>query len=107
MIIFGLIILGSELNIAQVISRISFMHSYIGRALLDIFVATICSSYLGSTGLNVISVVLTVSLFAVGLMYLCFHFTGVQLIIPPEILNPPEKKADANNSNNNNNLDNS
>lgn len=75
------------------------MRTYVGRGILDIFVATICSSYLGGSGLNIFALILTVLLFIAGLMYLCFHFTGLELSIPLEALKFPTK------SNKNNNLD--
>ncbi|KAL4467087.1 hypothetical protein ABPG72_019297 [Tetrahymena utriculariae] len=106
MIMFGIVIFGAELNLVFILSRISFMCSYIGRGFLDIFVATICSSYLGGSGLNVLAIVITIFLFVVGLMFLCFHFTGLELILPPKVSELQSNKSSTS-TNNSSNLDNS
>jgi len=63
------------------------MNNFFGRALCEIFVATIASSYAGSTAVEVLVYILTISLFAIGLVFIIFYFLGyhptAELIIKP------------------------
>lgn len=73
-ILFGIIISGGEFEMKYILETIHFMNSYLGRGMFDFFVATICTSYVGSGSINIFGIVISIILAVIGISYIIFHF---------------------------------
>ena len=73
-ILFGIIISGGEFENKYILEKIHFMNSYLGRGVFDFFVATICTSYVGSGTINIFGIVISIVLAVIGISYIIFHF---------------------------------